>query len=388
MRKRFICEKRRGEIWRNALFSLLLSAKRDLMSIPSLFNCSNDMALAAHVRQYVPPKRIQQMEADLADLARVWEGTRFAGPWGWSLATKQRYRQMGVAGELLPSDEWLEEVRRLSSREFACRYVKELLGELKDERLLGEEMRWVDKQSPLWDALTTSKPTWGTSVDRRGARRQTDVGHVDFGAVKTSRARIFKSPWSSSGRGVFVGSVDFNPNLDPNLDLNCKSSTLKRLQGFLSSQGGFVVDRFYEDKVLDFAMEFVVHKDHTVEFLGYSVFQTGESGAYGYNYVESQEELLRRIDVDAALLHRLIAYHKEHLAQTVYHGPVGIDMLKTADGSIHPCLEINLRLNMGILALLLHEQYGSGATVALTPVREHGFQALVEDGRLMILSEK
>lgn len=365
MRKRFICEKRRGEIWRNALFSLLLSAKRDLMSIPSLFNCSNDMALAAHVRQYVPPKRIQQMEADLADLARVWEGTRFAGPWGWSLATKQRYRQMGVAGELLPSDEWLEEVRRLSSREFACGYLKQLLEEMKDERLLGEEMAFCK-----------------------------DVSTVNCRLSTVNSPLIFKSPWSSSGRGVFVGSVDFNPNfnpnpnLDPNLDLNCKSSTLKRLQGFLSSQGGFVVDRFYEDKVLDFAMEFVVHKDHTVEFLGYSVFQTGESGAYGYNYVESQEELLRRIDVDAALLHRLIAYHKEHLAQTAYHGPVGIDMLKTADGSIHPCLEINFRMNMGILALLLHEQYGSGATVALTPVREHGFQALLEDGRLMILSEK
>lgn len=312
------------------------------MSIPSLFNCSNDMALAAHVRQYVPPKRIQQMEADLADLARVWEGTRFAGPWGWSLATKQRYRQMGVAGELLPSDEWLEEVRRLSSREFACRYVKELLGELKDERLLGEEMAFCK-----------------------------DVSTVNCRLSTVNSPLIFKSPWSSSGRGVFVGRWN-------------DARTQARVQGFLSSQGGFVADGFYEDKVLDFAMEFFVHKDHTVEFLGYSVFQTGESGAYGYNYVESQEELLRRIDVDAALLHRLIAYHKEHLAKTAYHGPVGIDMLKTADGSIHPCLEINLRLNMGILALLLHEQYGSGATVALTPVREHGFQALVEDGQLMI----
>lgn len=316
------------------------------MSIPSLFNCSNDMALAAHVRQYVPPKRIQQMEADLADLARVWEGTRFAGPWGWSLATKQRYRQMGVAGDLLPSDEWLEEVRRLSSREFACEYVKELLEEMKDERLLGEEMAFCK-----------------------------DVSTVNCRLSTVNSPLIFKSPWSSSGRGVFVGRWN-------------DARTQARVQGFLSSQGGFVVDRFYEDKVLDFAMEFFVHEDHTAEFLGYSVFQTGESGAYGYNYVESQEELLRRIDVDAALLHRLIAYHKEHLAQTAYHGPVGIDMLKTADGSIHPCLEINLRLNMGILALLLHEQYGSGATVALTPVREHGFQALVEDGRLMILSEK
>lgn len=346
MRKRFICEKRRGEIWRNALFSLLLSAKRDLMSIPSLFNCSNDMALAAHVRQYVPPKRIQQMEADLADLARVWEGTRFAGPWGWSLATKQRYRQMGVAGELLPSDEWLEEVRRLSSREFACEYVKELLEEMKDERLLGEEMAFCK-----------------------------DVSTVNCRLSTVNSPLIFKSPWSSSGRGVFVGRWN-------------DARTQARLQGFLSSQGGFVVDRFYEDKVLDFAMEFVVHKDHTVEFLGYSVFQAGESGAYGYNYVESQAELQQRMGVDDSLLHRLIAYHKEHLAQTAYHGPVGIDMLKTADGSIHPCLEINLRLNMGILALLLFEQYGSGATVALTPVREHGFQALVEDGRLMILSEK
>lgn len=131
-------------------------------------------------------------------------------------------------------------------------------------------------------------------------------------------------------------------------------------------------------------MEFFVHEDHTVEFLGWSVFHAGENGAYGYNYVESQEELLRRIDVDDTLLHRLIIYHKEHLTKTAYRGPVGIDMLKTADGSIHPCLEINLRMNMGILALLLHEQYGSNATVALTPERGCGFQASLNEDRLQI----
>ncbi|MBQ6965389.1 MAG: hypothetical protein IJP82_06835 [Bacteroidaceae bacterium] len=348
------------------------------MKLPSIFNCSNDMALAAHVCQYQPPKRIQQMEADLALLARVWEDTRFAGPWGWSLATRQRYRQMGVAVEALPSDDWLEEVRRLSSREFACGYVKGLLVKLNDPRLVGEEMRWVDRQCFSWDVLATPEPTWGTSVNRRGARRSTDVGHVGLGVVRAPHARIFKSPWSSSGRGVFVSDA-----LDEH--------TQKRLQGFLSSQGGFVVDRFYEDKVLDFAMEFFVHEDHQVEFLGYSVFETGEHGAYGYNYVESQEELLERIEdgdegvngVDRGLLERLLAYHQEHLGQTAYHGPVGIDMLKTS-GSIHPCLEINFRMNMGILALLLHERYGAHATVALTPEREHGFQALVDDGRLMI----
>ncbi|MDO4200912.1 MAG: hypothetical protein Q4D25_02130 [Bacteroidales bacterium] len=309
------------------------------MKLPNLFNPSNDMALASHVREYVPPKRIQQMEADLEALAAVWEGTMFSGPWGWSLATKRRYERMGVPVELLPSDDWIEEVRKLSSREYACEYIKELLEEFQDERLLGDGMFFCKDVSTLNCHL------------------------------------IFKSPWSSSGRGVFV---------DRMADGKCQMSTLKRLQGFLSSQGGFVVDRFYENKVLDFAMEFFVHEDHTVEFLGWSVFHAGENGAYGYNYVESQEELLRRIDTDENLLLRLIEYHKEHLAKTAYHGPVGIDMLKTADGSIHPCLEINLRMNMGILALLLHEQYGSNATVALTPERGCGFQASLKEDRLQI----
>ena len=67
-----------------------------------------------------------------------------------------------------------------------------------------------------------------------------------------------------------------------------------------------------------------------------------------------------------------------------YHGPIGIDMLKTADGHIHPCLEINFRMNMGILALLLEEQYGAGCTIQLTPRRPDGFEALVERGKLMI----
>ena len=347
------------------------------MKLPSIFNCSNDMALAANVRQYRPPKRIQQMEEDLAALAQVWENTQFAGPWGWSLATKQRYKQMGVAEALLPSDEWLEELRRLSSREFACRYIQELLEEMKDERLLGKEMKWKENL----DLNDTPNP---------------------------NGSLIFKSPWSSSGRGVFVektsnlnsptSNLQPQPSARRSQTSNLKPQTSNRLQGFLSSQGGYVVDRFYEDKVLDFAMEFFVHEDRKVEFLGWSVFHASENGAYGYNYVESQEELVGRIldgvdrlngldrldGVDGQFLGRLVRYHQEHLAKTEYRGPVGIDMLKTADGRVHPCLEINFRMNMGILALLLYKQYGAGCTKQLTPLNPNGFEALVERGKLMI----
>lgn len=320
------------------------------MALPNLFNPSNDMALAANVREYVPPKRIQQMESDLAYLSHVWDGTRFAGPWGWSLATKRRYERMGIASGELPTDEWLHEVRKLSSREFACRYIKALLHEMDDDRLLGHGMEFVsDMASP---SCTFLKNT-----------------HLQ------STPLIFKSPWSSSGRGVFVSHT---------LD----EATKRHLQGFLNTQGGFLVDHFYDNKTADFAMEFFISSDHSVDFLGYSVFHSASTGAYGFNYVESQEELARRIDVDTALLQRLTDYHKSNLSRIPYYGAAGIDMLKCADGHIHPCVEINLRMNMGILALLLHERHGSRCSMPLTPHRPHGFQALLDDGKLMITFSK
>ena len=309
------------------------------------------MALAVNVREYVPPKRIQQMEDDLADLAHLWDDTRFVGPWGWSLATKRRYERIGIPSDELPSDEWLHKVRKLSSREFACRYIKQLLQELKDDRLLGQEM------------------TFCNSISNSDTSLSIENSHLQ------SCPLIVKSPWSSSGRGVFVVR-----------EFNERAKT--QVQGFLNTQGGFLIDRFYDDKTLDFAMEFFINPDHSVDFLGYSVFHAFTTGTYGFNFVESQEELLRRINIDTSLLQRLVDYHKTHLSHITYHGAVGIDMLKCTDGCIHPCVEINLRMNMGILAILLHQRYGSRSSLSLTPARTHGFQALVENGKLMIIYKK
>jgi len=300
--------------------------------LPPLFNPSNDMALAADVREYTPPKRIRLMEEQLQDLAHCWE----EGPWGWSMAAKQRYLKMGIGEELLPSDEWLKEVRRLASREFSCQYLKELLKAVPSERLLGREMRFC------------------TDIDEE------------------KEGRIYKSLWSSSGRGIFTA------------DGLSRDHLRERLEGLLSAQGGYVEDRFYENKLQDCAMEFKVEAEGKVEFLGYSVFKAERNGTYQYNIVESQQTLRRMIGVEDDLLEALIEYHKVQLGRTAYRGYVGIDMLTTEDGCLHPVVEINFRMNMGILALMLYEKYGSRANVKLTPMREHGFEAGVKDGRLCI----
>jgi len=302
------------------------------MKLPPLFNPSNDMALAANVRQYFPPRHIQQMEDDLAALSHLWD----AGPWGWSLATRQHYLRMGIAADDLPTDEWISKLRRLSSREFAVTYYQQLT-----KVFAGEE--------------------WLLPCQARFIREKEPIG----------RPLILKSPWSSSGRGNIV--VDGFP-----VDTN----TEQRILRILHQQGGIVVEPFYKDKALDFAMEFDV-TDNGTQFLGFSVFDADETGHYGGNYVESQESLRQRISLPEDLLQKIIRYHRQALATLPYRGPVGIDMMRLGDGRVHPCVEINFRMTMGLLALTLYNK-GITSDQLLAGRPDHGFQAGIHNGRLAI----
>ncbi len=289
------------------------------MALPALFNPSNDMALAANVKHYTPPPRIQQMEADLADLALLWR----EGPWGWSLATKERYRRMGYAD--LPSDEWLGELRALSSREWACRYINMLL-EATQGPYVGHEMRFVSCVEPTEEPL------------------------------------VVKTPWSSSGRGV-----RFYP---------------EGLRMPIESAEGLCVDRFYADKLHDFAMEFDV-EEHDVRYLGLSLFLTDARGAYRGNLLASQQELRRIIGMPEGVEQELASAFASLAPLGSYRGPLGIDMMMLADGRIHPCVEVNFRRTMGHLALTL-AQRGQTHDHNLTPVRPTGFRAYVSHHELRV----
>jgi hypothetical protein len=158
--------------------------------------------------------------------------------------------------------------------------------------------------------------------------------------------------------------------------------TQRRIQKTIREQGGIVVEPFYADKELDFAMEFWADGSST-RFLGYSVFSADEMGHYGGNYVESQDELLRRISLPDELLQRLIDYHQRELSRLSYRGPVGIDMMRLRDGRVHPCVEVNFRMTMGLLALMLYDK-GITADQLLAGGPQHGFSASVAGGRLVI----
>ena len=351
-----------------------------------MFNPSSDFALACGNGHYIPPKGVRMMEDGLAvlplwwaeeddcilmsddtvrlvdsdtigmlwrvlgaggtddDMKRIWEcmhvldsdDDRIASlspcPWGWNLPVFNRFAGVGVNAQLMPDRERLSECRQLSSRSFACSYIGELFCDSRFDEvgdlLVGQGMRMI-------------------SLD--------DVNRMN-GSCPDSPV-IFKTPWSSSGKGVWRADVGYPYDM-------------RRVRNAVEQFGGLLVDDFYDDKLIDFALEFSVGDD--VSFLGYSVFETSEGGKYGYNLVESQESLRSRVlstGISEYLLDLVELYSVESLRKRLcghYRGVVGIDMLVCRhDGKVklHPCVEINLRNNMGVLSICVYKRIREALTM-------------------------
>ena len=149
---------------------------------------------------------------------------------------------------------------------------------------------------------------------------------------------FLKAPWSSSGRGV-MRTDDLKPmHVEP------------WMRGIIRSQGSVMVEPIY-DKALDCATEWTM-RNGKAAFLGVSVFEASGRGKYHRNIEAGQLSLWNMIGV----LTPEVIEKQRHALQSVigsdYDGPLGIDMLVTSAGTLHPCVELNLRHTMG--SILIH----------------------------------
>ena len=164
---------------------------------------------------------------------------------------------------------------------------------------------------------------------------------------------LAKAPYSSSGRGLLWL---------PKAELSRTERQI--LSGYLKKQGAVSIEYVLEKKV-DFAMEFYCDGIGGCRFEGYSLFETNDKGNYGGNIIASQERIIEtlsaKISIEQVSLvkERLLELFSTELA-TVYKGYMGVDMMiYFEDGQLklHPCVEINLRSNMGILAFSIQKKY-------------------------------
>ena len=359
-----------------------------------IFNPENDLALADGNANYCPPPAACAIASDLAvlplwyapegdcvllpgeqdlefckkmqelfSLAQPFEPAMLGGvegcvPWGWSAQMKRRLRAMGVEEGVLPCDAFLDDVRRLSNRRCAIELLSTLVA-------AGVE--------------TAHKPLYFTSMD--------DVKTF----VESMPRSVIKAPWSGSGRGIAWGIG----RLEVPVEHFCK--------GVIRRQGGVVCEPFL-DKVVDFAMEFFV-SGGAVAFAGYSLFKC-DGGAYSGNILATDDAIENFLagfvgrEALSAVKEQLCLQLERLLCPVGYTGYLGVDMLVYRRGegfALYPCVELNLRMNMGALSRVFYDRFvqpgcvghfyvanfrGEGEALALHEGNKVSAPFVVRDGRL------
>lgn len=326
-----------------------------------IFNPEHDLALASGETNYMAPASARRMASELA-LLPMWyaeEGSAVLAPsaynlgyvkkiqellglsvdlmtepelaiepnldirpWGWDVALRKRLSGLGMDEALLPSMEQLDGLREYSHRSKAVSLLPELQ---LNEYFCGESY------------YLKTQEEWKTFVEER-------------------ECCLLKAPLSGSGKGLNWCKGIFTPFI---------SGWCTRVA---ASQGGIIAEPIY-NKVEDFAMEFYSDGTGEVTFMGYSLFHTGKSGMYEGNRLFSNEAIWKQLsqyipskvltDLENCLKYRLSA-----LVGTVYKGYLGVDMMicrfpenEKPVFRIHPCVEINLRMNMGVVARFLYDRY-------------------------------
>lgn len=321
------------------------------------FNPTCEMEVANGLVSYMPPRHLQLLRDDLsalplvfansndavlvhalpdAQLLSLWEKAGFSlpqfvlssdiksidstfvpEPWGLSPAACKWLHRFGL--------QWDDNLRPFFSRQFALEILLKLQGSSLEHIINTEEL---------------PRPT---------------SNMVEVGETLTSWGQIvIKSPYSCSGRGVQI------------LRQNILNDNIFAKTNAVIKQQGLVMLEPLLDKICDFAYEFHI-VDGKIQFLGYSYFNVNDSGQYEKHHLPFDVSLLP--DDAQALWHSgLIDTAKNELITAIessdlpqhYNGYFGVDAMvyKRQNGEIclQPCIEINLRYNMGIVAWALEQR--------------------------------
>lgn len=349
-----------------------------------LFNPENDLALAFGGTNYTPPANAFALHnagaalplfygerGDMVigrEVSKEWAkemvdrfnlGTSLfegyypleceAAPWGWSLDARRQLEQAGVNRNALISHEQIERLRQLSHRRLT-----------------------VEVMSQLADVLPFDIPA--LPIEAFNEQQVIDYRERNGGCY-------VKLPWSSSGRGVFDASELTDDAL------------LSRVRGMINRQGSVMCEQRLE-KIEDFAMLFY-SDGQQVKRVGYSAFYNEHGASYGGNIVANEDILSRRLgaivgddrlkNISMALQAILTPIISPH-----YKGYFGVDMMAYGVGNqvlVAPCIEINLRMTMGVVAWRLAQTVLADGLTARFSVsygdNEQSKIAVVENNRLV-----
>lgn len=311
------------------------------MSRLLLYNPENDLALASNALSYTPTTAAIAMRQSGALLPLWWSEpgdevivpdpllpvanalcrewnlpgkavtastANDAMPWGWSRSVLRELKSLGVSN--LPSDDQVQAIRQLSHRRTSIELLR-ALG--MNEKMLPVEFSDADT------ALET---------------------------IHCMGDTVLKMPWSGSGRGVFHSNHISRAMLE------------KTVRDVIHRQGSIIVEREL-DKKRDFATLYYCD-GAKVTYHGLSLFITDTHGHYQGNMLMPQPELTKNLGIEITPLATSIAEMLTPIITPDYKGWLGVDMMiyndEKGNTAVWPCVEINLRMTMGVLALYMSKR--------------------------------
>lgn len=333
------------------------------------------MAIANGVFSYMPPKRFRQMEEDLAlipaffaqendivivsrDVDKTWidkmklcglklplflkyedipkNGISFLRPWGWSPAShfyfKDIYQNTSEEFKNTRNSLWKDEYKNLYSRQTARTVLKSLI---------------ENNPSPLFPSI------------HELAIICSSIEEVEHCLDSIDRV-LLKAPWSSAGRGLCL--------LSPKI---LTEANRQWISGLLKNQKYLMVE-VWKEKVCDLSFQYFVNTKGEISFLGATAFETDAKGNYKGNYIHIDSVWKNDSQLEAFLNNGFLDKLNDSLIEALnksqipkdYYGYFGVDCLVYKENDllkIQPCVEINLRYNMGLLSLKLKEKLHSQA---------------------------
>ena len=361
------------------------------------FNPTCELAVANGSFSYMPPLQLQQMEIDLSILPAIFctkndilltenppsspflnylknlglELPSFCSlkeleampdlsidsiiPWGWSPAAhfvlNNLKEKCGQEFKNSPSFNWKPEHKSLFERSTSLNFLRRILND----------------NPPAWFIDPTLCGEIVESLDEIESH------------LKNHSSIVIKAPVSSSGRGIQIIRRQ-----------KLNASNRQWISGVLKQQKYLIVEPFL-DKLLDLSFQFELLADSEIKYHGFSIFETNSNGQYKGTFIhlkiksllpdEDEKDILTKIELTAQILKN--ALERSEFAAN-YIGYLGVDALlfrETDHLKMQPCIEVNCRMNMGILSLqlekLIHPE--TSGKLEICPVKTKNLQNNAED---------
>ena len=336
-----------------------------------LFNPTCEYAIANGTVSWQPNRILQKMEADLATLPLF-----FAQP------------NDKVVVQQLPTEGYLEHLQKVGFQPPGF-ILKENLNATKIDYPINKLLPWgwspaahklfspikancstKFKASPVfnWQAVYKDlySKKFARGIQKEIVTRFPSKHFIDYSQLTeicTTRANfeyyikkwdklMVKAPWSSSGRGL--QPIRFAP-IHPKV--------WDKILAMVREQGYAIVEP-YLDKVIDLAFQFKLEKGKA-SYVGISNFRTDYKGKYDGNSLNGlpdtlEEEVKTFIEkIPRLVINPLIEILETSPLALHFEGYFGVDTLiykdETGTLKVNPCLEINVRYNMGLLSLYVEK---------------------------------